>query len=480
MSMRARLSLAIGAVIVVTLLLFSVVVVRDTRVALTRQVDAQVKDAAKHSDAPDGKDKGGPPPSVSTPQVNNPTGKSVGMYYYKPDGSLDHQYPGGYSDNPDSAPILPASSNDRQRIVGDIVTLPTTNDDVDCRAYVQLSADGEYKVAAASLQPVDDAVNSLKRFLFFGGGGAVVLSLGASWLIIRRGLRPVDRMVDTATAIAAGDLSSRVPNPDPHTELGQLGGALNEMLSQIEQAVEIRAASEERLRRFVADAAHELRTPLTSLRGYAELYRQGALPTQEGVTRAMGRIESEGSRMARLVEDLLLLARLDQHRPLERRQVDVSVLLNDAVNDFMVANPERTVSSQIEPALMVIGDPLRLRQVFDNLLTNTRAHTPVGTNVEVTLSRVDSRVRVVVADDGPGISPEDQARVFERFWRADPARSRNGGGTGLGLAITASLVDAQEGSIELESDVGTGTRFIIWFPHAPEPFAIDPGAPAAG
>jgi two-component system OmpR family sensor kinase len=271
-------------------------------------------------------------------------------------------------------------------------------------------------------------------------------------------------MVDTAAAIAGGNLSLRVVDADPRTELGRLGGALNEMLGQIETALVARAASESRLRRFVADAAHELRTPLTSLRGYAELYRSGALADEAGVSNAMGRIEAEGARMSRLVDDLLLLARMDQQRGLELKPVDVVALANEAVADFRAVDPERPVSTTAIGSVVVQGDRIRLRQVLDNLLTNTRIHTPAVTPVRVEVAAVKDAVEIRVADEGPGIAPEDQERIFERFWRADPARARKTGGSGLGLAIVASLVEAHGGTVSVESAPGKGTTFVVRIP----------------
>jgi two-component system OmpR family sensor kinase len=226
----------------------------------------------------------------------------------------------------------------------------------------------------------------------------------------------------------------------------------------------VRAASEERLRRFIADAAHELRTPLTSLRGYAELYRQGAIPDEAGVANAMGRIESEGGRMARLVDDMLLLARLDQQRGLETKPVDLVAVAREAVDDFRVVAPDRPITTDLADAAVVRGDRLRLRQIVDNFLVNTRIHTPPGTPVHVSVARRGNEVELAVADQGPGIPPEDQARVFERFWRADPARVRSRGGTGLGLAIVASLVQAHGGTVSLTSQPGQGATFRVRLP----------------
>lgn len=509
MSMRARISLAVGLVILATLLLFSLAIVRNARATLIDQVDSQVSDVAKRS-----MDKhGGPPPGAKfwmgtpagertapcpagdpdctdqpTPDTSSvpagpivpsptpapsaettsePFRQDVARFIYSANGTLIVNEPSGYHDDPDPPPLLPAiPSAEMDAIVGHIVTLPSTSGSAGAgyRVLVQRFDNGSYDVTAGSLRDVEAAVNDIVRLLVIGGSIAVIAaSLVSGWLI-RRGLRPVDQMVSTATAIAAGDLSRRVPDPDPRTELGQLGGALNQMLAQVEQSMQVRTESEGRMRRFVADAAHELRTPLTSLRGYAELYRQGALPTPDAVGHAMGRIESEGSRMARLVEDLLLLARLDQHRPLERAPVDLSGLVTDAVSDFRAANPERLVSASVEGGIQVTGDALRIRQVLDNLLANVRAHTPMTASVSVILARRDRGACLTVADTGPGIGEADRERIFERFWRADPGRTRRSGGSGLGLSIAASLVAALGGTIDVESELGRGTTFIVTFP----------------
>lgn len=207
-----------------------------------------------------------------------------------------------------------------------------------------------------------------------------------------------------------------------------------------------------------------MRTPLTSLRGYAELYRQGAIPDAEGVDNAMRRIESEGGRMARLVDDLLLLARLDQQRGLERQPIDIADLVREAVTDFAAVEPERPVTEALDGDAIVMGDPIRLRQIIDNLLANARIHTPPGTPVHVAVTPSAGHVDVSVADEGPGIAPDDQARVFERFWRADPARVRSRGSTGLGLAIVASLVQAHGGTIAITSERAHGATFTVRLP----------------
>jgi len=274
-------------------------------------------------------------------------------------------------------------------------------------------------------------------------------------------------MAETAGHIAAGDLSQRVEHADDRTEAGQLGTALNAMLEQIEEAFDERAATEERLRRFVADASHELRTPLTSIRGYTELWRAGGLTGPGEVGEAMRRMEQEARRMGLLVDDLLLLARLDQGRPLETVPLALDRLVDDAVRDARAVEPDRPIDLAAEP-VTVVGDDHRLRQVVGNLLANARLHTPPGTPVHVSLRATGDRVRLVVADDGPGLAPDVAARVFERFYRGDPARTRTRGGSGLGLSIVAAVAEAHGGRVSVDTAPGAGARFVVELPLAQE------------
>jgi two-component system, OmpR family, sensor kinase len=324
--------------------------------------------------------------------------------------------------------------------------------------------------------------------------GLVVLTLlGAmGYVLVRNSLRPLGEVERTAKAIAAGDLSQRVPEGDERTEVGRLSTALNGMLARIESAFRAQQASEEhargsaeRMRRFVADASHELRTPLTSIRGFAELYRQGAVREPAEVSRLMQRIEAEGARMGLLVEDLLLLARLDQQRPLSIAPVDLAEVAGDAVHDAAALQPERPISLRLDDSLteipMVLGDEARLRQVVGNLVTNALTHTPPTAAVTITLAEDPSSPDVVVlqiADQGPGMAPEHADRVFERFYRADTARTRAAGGTGLGLAIVASLVAAHGGTVDLVTAAGQGAVFTVRLPRSGPPegaAAPDPG-----
>ncbi len=300
---------------------------------------------------------------------------------------------------------------------------------------------------------------------------ATVAVLGAlaavSWWVLRQGVRPLADIARTAGTIAAGDLSQRVANTDERTEAGRLGVALNAMLEQIEVAFAAGTASEQRLRRFAADASHELRTPLTSIQGYAELWRAGALRAEDDLAEAMRRMELEARRMATLVEELLLLARLDQNRALERAPVRLDAIVADAVRDARATEPDRPIDMQLEPAV-VLGDDARMRQVLANLLTNARMHTPAGTPVHVTVTITPYGARLVVADDGRGLEPEVAEQMFERFFRADPGRARTGSGSGLGLAIVAAIVEAHNGRVAVETAPGAGTRFIVELPTADE------------
>ncbi|MGV8967130.1 MAG: sensor histidine kinase [Cellulomonas sp.] len=309
------------------------------------------------------------------------------------------------------------------------------------------------------------------------GISIVVLLLGglAGWLAVRRSLRPLREIEDTAAAIAAGDLSRRVPPAPTTTEVGRLGDALNAMLAQIEQAFAARAASEERMRRFVADASHELRTPLATIRGYSELYRMGAVTTKPQVDDTLRRIEDSATRMGRLVEDLLHLARLDDGRPMRHEPVDLTVLAADSVSDLHALDVGRPI--RFEPLVagtpvtpcVVIGDEDRLRQVLANLTGNVAQHTPAGTAVEIAVGLAGSgsstRAVLEVRDHGPGILPEHTARVFERFYRVDSSRGREfGGGAGLGMAIVAAIVGAHGGNVEIALTPGGGTTVRVSLP----------------
>jgi two-component system OmpR family sensor kinase len=320
--------------------------------------------------------------------------------------------------------------------------------------------------------PLFEVDQTLKRLVV----GEVVVSLVvlgvvaalALWLV-RVGLRPLTGIGETAGAIAAGDLSRRVDPANERTEVGRLGLALNAMLAQIEAAFEERRASEERLRRFIADASHELRTPLTSIRGYAELFHRGARSRPKDLAKTMERIEAESARMGVLVDDLLLLARLDQGRPLLREEVDLTGVVTEAIESARAIEPDRPIELEAAGPARVIGDEARLRQVMDNLLDNVRVHTPAATPVRVAVASSPDHVAISVTDEGPGLSPDVAGRVFERFYRGDPARSRETGGVGLGLSIVSAIVEAHGGSVSVGASAeGPGVRFEVRLPALPE------------
>jgi two-component system OmpR family sensor kinase len=368
-----------------------------------------------------------------------------------------------------------------------------------------------------SLDNEDQAVARLVWIDVLVGGLVLVLLASVGAAIIRTSLRPLVEIERTAAAIAAGDLTRRVPDPEPgeaepETELGRLSRTFNAMLTQIEVAFTARAASEsaaraaesaardaavaaqvseararrseERMRQFVADASHELRTPLTTIRGFAELHRQGAIASPEDSARLVRRIEDEAARMGLLVEDLLLLARLDRERPLDLAPVELPVLAADAVQAARVTAPDRTVVLDVPPGtgdLVVLGDDARLRQVIGNLMTNALTHTPPEATITVRLREgPGNTAEVEVADTGPGLAEAQAERVFERFYRADAARTRrttDSPGTGLGLAIVAAIVAAHHGTVEVRSERGAGATFRVRLPLvAPQDWDGDPDA----
>jgi len=304
---------------------------------------------------------------------------------------------------------------------------------------------------AMPLDSVDAAVADLIK-VEAAGALVILAALGAlGWWVIHLGVRPVKTMTGVATSIAAGDLSQRVPEADERTEAGELAAALNTMLGHIETAFEERIRSEARLRAFVADASHELRTPVATIRGYAELYRTRGLESPGALDDAMARTEAEAIRMGSLVEDLLTLARADQDRPLDVAPVDLSELAADAAADARAVDPDRPIDTALAGPLQVAGDQARL-------------HTPPGTPVRVATSRDGDTAVLTISDDGPGMTPETAARAFERFYRADPSRSRHSGGSGLGLSIVESMAKAHHGTVALDSGPGHGTTVTVRLP----------------
>lgn len=337
------------------------------------------------------------------------------------------------------------------------------------RARVTPVTGNAVAVAALPLTDLEATRSRLVLIEALATLGVIGLVAGLTWWLVGLGLRPLERMERTAERIAEGDLSQRVEPAGSGTEIARLGAALNAMLTEIETAFAAKDVSERKLRRFVADASHELRTPLTSIRGYAELLRRGTVTEPGDVSSAAQRIEQEATRLGSLVEDLLLLARLDEGAGVVLSPVDLSVIAGNAVDDARVIDPARSILLDLHGAAIVEGDRNRLAQVVTNLITNARVHTAPGSTVEVRVrAGADGTVAVEVVDHGPGIDPAVAARVFDRFFRADPSRSRDRGGSGLGLAIVAAIVEAHHGRCEVDMTPGGGATFRVVLPqHRP-------------
>src|SRR4051794_31029731 len=335
------------------------------------------------------------------------------------------------------------------------------------RVLAERMAGGDTLIAAVPLHEVDQTLHRLLLVEALVIGGVLLLLGVLTGVVVRVGLLPLDRMGHTAGAIAGGDLSHRVTTTDPRTEVGRLGLALNRMLDRLERAFAERRASEDRLRRFIADASHELRTPLASIRGYAELFRMGATREKADTEKAMRRIEEEARRMGLLVDDLLMLARLDEVPDADRERVDLNALARDAVDDASATAPRRSIELAADGANDVLGDPHQLRQVLANLLRNALVHTPDGTSIDVSVHSEAGNVALEVRDHGPGLPTDRPGELFERFWRAEGGRERGKAGAGLGLAIVAGIVDAHGGSVEAANAAGGGASFVVRLPACP-------------
>ncbi|WP_033290605.1 sensor histidine kinase [Amycolatopsis jejuensis] len=465
-SLRAKLTISIVVLLSLVCLVIGVVSEFALKAFLLSQTDSQLSAAATR--ALDFATRGGPP--------GNPLdapGQGAGtVNAHFADGELV-----------DGGSLSPHG----QRVRLTAEELAVLHDlPADGRAYTRSVGDlGDYRLTAVPipggvvvtgvpLEPMQQTLLTVGLILF---GVAAAGVTGAAFLgafAVRRTLRPLERVAETAAQVAElpldrgdVDLSVRVPvqDTDPRTEVGQVGAALNHMLGHVSSALEARYASELRVRRFVADASHELRTPLAAIRGYAELAGRSRTAAPPAVARSMSRIESEADRMTTLVEDLLLLARLDAGRPLDVTEIDLARLVADVASDARVAGPDHLwrLSLPTTP-VFVLGDVQRLHQVLANLLANARVHTPPGTTVVTSLVRaVDGSAVVTVVDDGPGIPP--QLQVFERFARGDSSRSRAAGSTGLGLAIAAAVLAAHRGTIEVRSRPGR-TEFVVRLPIA--------------
>jgi two-component system, OmpR family, sensor kinase len=472
-SLRARLLAAVLALTACGLLLAGAITYVEQRSFQYSRVDQELKAAVmpvsgalERMAGGGGSEPGRDGPDQGHGPGGGPNfGPPAGTYGEKRDasGAVIVGKPFAVNGTVTAKPALPA-----ELTTGHFITVNGQKGvDTHYRVLASADPDGTTTVVAIPLRATDDTLRQLLvvEALVIA---AVLIVLGlVSWAVVRVGLLPLDRMGHTAGAIAGGDLSHRVESTDPRTEVGRLGISLNAMLDRLERAFGEREASEDRLRRFIADASHELRTPLASIRGYAELFRMGAARDPADVEKAMGRIEDEAARMGVLVEDLLTLARLDEVPDTPHAQLDLAALVRDAVDDGRAAAPGREIGIEVDGPALVLGERDQLRQVLGNLLRNAFVHTPEGTPIEVSLARVDGDVRLEVRDHGPGLPTSDAEALFERFWRSEGGRERGRGGAGLGLAIVAAIVEAHDGDVRAGNAPGGGAIFVVTLPAAP-------------
>lgn len=450
MSLRGRLLLAVGAVALVALLAADVATYSSLKNFLYDRVDESLESAQKglegglNGEAPGGPRRGGPPDAGRL---------APGTFVEIRDTSDAVSF---------STPARFAGGDEYSPNVPDHIDLDGTKDTFLTVASVE-SGGPEFRVRASSLPsggqllvavPLDDAAATLQRLVAIEvavTAAALIAAAALGWWLVRVGLHPLAEVEATADAIAEGDLDRRVPGDDAKTEVGHLALAFNTMVGRIQDAFSARDATEARLRRFVADASHELRTPVAAVSAYAELFDRGANVRPDDLGRVMTGIRAETARMGDLVEDLLLLARLDEGRPLEREPVELVTVAAQALDASRAVGPDWQMQLDAAHPVEVMGDATRLRQVIDNLLGNVRAHTPPGTATTVRIAQDGDEAEIEVTDNGPGLDREQADKVFERFYRAEASRSREHGGAGLGLAIVAAIVTAHGGRVTVTS-----------------------------
>ena len=458
MSLRARLALGIASVVALSLGLLGVAVVQSTRSDLERAIRVQVeRSVANRINGPQRR----PAPGGAD---TDPRVLATAHLAFNASNEQIIAEPAGPPSDPMPLPALTADDVLTLRS-GSSVTVDSVDGSVRYLVLAGETGDGRLEVEAAPLDAVDDTIDSLIQRFALGALITLLLAAGAVVLVLRHGLRPLRKVIDTADAVAAGEREQRIPTDEGPTEIRHLSGALDRMLQQQRASLIVREQSEARLRRFVADASHELQTPITSVLGWTQLQRKGALDAA-GEVAAMARIEAESRRMSGLVEDLLLLARLDEQRPLHLQSTDLSAIAQDAVIDARAVEPARDLVCDASTPVLVHGDTARLRQVLDNLLRNVRVHTPITAGATVSVQAESEHAILTVTDRGPGIAPEHLDDVFDRFWRSDRSRTRATGGAGLGLAIVAALVEAHAGTITAANSPGGGAIFTVTLPLA--------------
>jgi len=486
LSLRSRLLLAVGGIALLALVVADVAIYASLRSYLYQQTDATlqashvaVEAAAEGRTGPGGASQ----PSPDAPGQGNGESRfcsSAPAMFIEVRGVDNIVIP-----DEECAAFVPGEASYSPKIPTQIsgfsVTAADPNEPVTYFTVPSTTAGGpDFRVRASKLaaggvlivaEPIGNVASTLRQLLFLEVAVTIAALLGAIALglwLVRLGLRPLRDVVRTADSISGGDLMHRIPNANTSTEVGHVATALNVMLERIESAFGDLQASENRLRQFVSDASHELRTPIAAVSAYAQLFTQGAAERAEDLPRLMQGIERETRRMARLVEDLLLLARFDEQHAVAAEPVELVGLAAEAVETARMVGPDWPVTFVATEPVEVLGDSSALRQVIDNLLANVRAHTPRGTEADVVVGREDAMAFVEIVDNGPGISDADAATIFERFFRADPSRSRETGGAGLGLAIVASIMRAHGGRALAGPRAGGGAAFRVEMP------ALDP------
>lgn len=481
LSLRTQLVLVTSVLIALAIAVTSLVAISALRAQMVHQLDEEMKASSSSLVS-----------SVGTSQTRQDGAVgSYRVYVLDQHGNVLHSIAGA-DQQAENEPVLTGWDSEKVKKyheTGTTVNSRTGSNDWRIMPIsLESSTNGQASsmVIALPLKQTNQVVALVGVLTFAFGLATLAAAIAMTWVIVTRTFEPLARVEQTAAKIAAGDLSQRIEDYNPSNEIGNLAISLNTMLAQIESSFNAQTKSEAKMRRFVGDASHELRTPLVSIRGYSELYRQGALPNDEAVATAMGRIESESKRMGQLVEDLLTLARIDERRESKLAPFDLFHLAVDASNDAYATSPDREVSlvgltDDVAPtSAPVIGDESRMRQVVANLLTNAMRYTPAGTPLEIAVGvREDvpgyPLSVIEVRDHGPGIHGEDRERVFERFYRTDTSRSRETGGTGLGLSIVAAILEQHDGSVHIEETSGGGATFVISLPFYPAPVMTDNG-----
>src|SRR2546427_1665534 len=456
-SLRGRLLIGVISLVVIGLLILDVATYTSLQRFLTNRVDDQLLGSHNTAISVLGGPSGGP-----GPQTGGGLPEDTIVERVSPNGTVVLAKRLAFAPTTSKAlPVLPntlPAASERNPVIS---MLAGTGGVSQYRAAIWQEDlfQGDTVVLAIPLTDIASTLSQLLQLELLISLGVVAAMAVLALLIIRISLRPLEKMGAVAQDIAAGDLSRRVEPATPKSEIGRLGLALNGMLSQIESAFAERTASNRRLRRFVADASHELRTPLTSIRGYSEMLRRGAGESPTDADLARRRIEEESVRMSALVDDMLLIARLDQGRPLETKPVDLQVIARDAAADARAVAPQREITVNAAARVVVAGDDTRLRQVVGDLLRNALVHTPGTTPIEIAVTTLNGTARLSIADHGSGLRTEDKERIFEPFYRADPSRSRDSGGAGLGLSIVNAVVAAHGGHVDVKETSGGGATF---------------------